>query len=59
MAITSASGGFNGNFSPIIYSKQAQIALRKTAVVNRSQTTPTSERSQTKAIQFVSKKSQT
>ena len=34
MAITSASGGFNGNFSPIIYSKQAQIALRKTAVVN-------------------------
>ena len=34
MAITSASGGFNGNFSPIIYSKQAQIALRKTAVAN-------------------------
>ena len=34
MAITSASGGFNGNFSPIIYSKQAQIALRKTAVSN-------------------------
>ena len=34
MAITSASGGFTGNFSPIIYSKQAQIALRKTAVVN-------------------------
>ncbi len=34
MAITSASGGFNGNFSPIIYSKQAQIALRKTAVTN-------------------------
>jgi len=34
MAIDSASGGFDGNFSPIIYSKQAQIALRKAAVVN-------------------------
>jgi hypothetical protein len=34
MAITSASGGFNGNWSPVIYSKQAQIALRKTAVTN-------------------------
>ena len=34
MAITSASGGFDGNFSPVIYSKQAQIALRKTAVTN-------------------------
>jgi hypothetical protein len=34
MAITSASGGFNGNFSPIIYSKQAQIALRRAAVTN-------------------------
>ena len=34
MAITSASGGFDGSFSPIIYSKQAQIALRKTAVTN-------------------------
>ena len=34
MAITSASGGFDGNFSPIIYSKQAQIALRKTAITN-------------------------
>jgi len=34
MAITSASGGFDGNFSPIIYSKQAQIALRKAAVTN-------------------------
>ena len=34
MAITSASGGFDGNFSPIIYSKQAQIALRKSAVTN-------------------------
>ena len=34
MAITSASGGFSGNFSPIMYSKQAQIALRKAAVTN-------------------------
>ena len=36
MAINLASGktGFDGNFSPIIYSKQAQIALRKTAVAN-------------------------
>ena len=34
MAITSASGGFNGNWSPVIYSKQAQIALRKTAITN-------------------------
>ena len=34
MAITSASGGFDGNFSPILYSKQAQIALRKAAVTN-------------------------
>jgi len=34
MAITSASGGFNGSFSPIIYSKQAQIALRRAAVTN-------------------------
>ncbi len=34
MAITSASGGFSGNFSPIMYSKQAQIALRRAAVTN-------------------------
>ena len=34
MAITSASGGFDGNYSPIIYSKQAQIALRRAAVTN-------------------------
>ena len=34
MAITSASGGFDGNFSPIMYSKQAQIALRKASVVS-------------------------
>ena len=34
MAITSASGGFNGSWSPVIYSKQAQIALRKAAITN-------------------------
>ena len=36
MAIGVASGktGFDGNFSPIIYSKQAQIALRKASVAN-------------------------
>ena len=34
MAITSASGGFTGNWSPIIYSKQAQIALRKASVAS-------------------------
>jgi len=34
MAIGTAGGGFNGNFSPIIYSKQAQIALRRSAVTN-------------------------
>ena len=34
MAITSASGGFDANFSPIMYSKQAQIALRKASVVS-------------------------
>ena len=36
MAIAVASGksGFDGNFSPIIYSKHAQIALRKASVAN-------------------------
>jgi len=34
MAITSASGGFANNFSPIMYAKQAQIALRKSSVVS-------------------------
>ena len=34
MAITSASEAFDGNFSPIMYSKQAQIALRKLSVVS-------------------------
>ena len=32
--ITAASGGMSGAFSPVIYSKQAQIALRKSAVAN-------------------------
>ena len=34
MAIGTAGGGFDGNFSPIIYSKQAQISLRRSAVTN-------------------------
>ena len=34
MAITSASGGFDGKLSPIMYSKQAQIALRKSSVIS-------------------------
>ena len=34
MAITSASGGFANNFSPIMYAKQAQIALRKSSVIS-------------------------
>jgi len=34
MAITSASGGFDGNFSPIMFSKQAQIALRRSSVIS-------------------------
>ena len=36
MAIGLASGksGFNGNFSPIMYSKQAQIALRRASVIS-------------------------
>lgn len=32
IALASSKSGFNGNFSPIIYSKQAQIALRKASV---------------------------
>ena len=32
IALASSKTGFDGNFSPIIYSKQAQIALRKAAV---------------------------
>jgi len=32
--IGSASGGFDANFSPIMYSKQAQIALRKSSVIS-------------------------
>ena len=34
MAIGTAGGGFDANFSPIMYSKQAQIALRKASVVS-------------------------
>ena len=34
MAISSASGGFGNNFSPIMYAKQAQIALRKSSVIS-------------------------
>jgi hypothetical protein len=34
MAIGTAGGGFTNNFSPIMYSKQAQIALRKASVVS-------------------------
>ena len=34
MAIGTAGGGFANNFSPIMYSKQAQIALRKASVVS-------------------------
>ena len=32
--ISAATGGMAGAFSPVIYSKQAQIALRKSAVTN-------------------------
>ena len=34
MAIGTAGGGFDANFSPIMYSKQAQIALRKASVIS-------------------------
>ena len=34
IGLASSKSGFDGNFSPIIYSKQAQIALRKAAVAN-------------------------
>jgi len=34
MAIGTAGGGFTNNFSPIMYAKQAQIALRKSSVVS-------------------------
>ena len=34
MAIGTAGGGFDGNFSPIMFSKQAQIALRRSSVIS-------------------------
>ena len=34
IALASSKSGFNGNFSPIMYSKQAQIALRKSSVIS-------------------------
>ncbi len=34
MAIGTAGGGFTNNFSPIMYAKQAQIALRKSSVIS-------------------------
>ena len=34
IALASGKSGFDGNFSPIMYSKQAQIALRKASVIS-------------------------
>ena len=34
IGLASSTSGFNGNFSPIMYSKQAQIALRKSSVIS-------------------------
>ena len=34
IALASSKSGFDGNFSPIMYSKQAQIALRKASVIS-------------------------
>ena len=34
IALASSTSGFDGNFSPIMYSKQAQIALRKASVIS-------------------------
>ena len=34
IGLASGTSGFNGNFSPIMYSKQAQIALRKSSVIS-------------------------
>ena len=61
MAIALASGksGFDGNFNPIMYSKQAQIALRKASVISAITTTPTLERLQIKGMLYASKKSLT
>jgi len=34
IGLASSTSGFNGNFSPIMYAKQAQIALRKSSVIS-------------------------
>ena len=34
IGLASGTSGFNGNFSPIMYSKQAQIALRRASVIS-------------------------
>ena len=34
IGLASGKSGFNGNFSPIMYSKQAQIALRRASVIS-------------------------
>ena len=34
IGLASSKSGFDGNFSPIMYSKQAQIALRKSSVIS-------------------------
>ena len=34
IGLASSTSGFNGNFSPIMYSKQAQIALRRASVIS-------------------------
>ena len=34
IGLASSKSGFDGNFSPIMYSKQAQIALRKASVIS-------------------------
>ena len=34
IGLASSKSGFNGNFSPIMYSKQAQIALRRASVIS-------------------------
>ncbi len=40
----------NGNFSPVIYSKQVQLAFRKTPLLNQLQTPTISVRSATWVI---------
>ena len=46
----------NGNFSPVIYSKQVQLAFRKAAVCDAITITTTLEKSQTLVIQLKSLK---